>query len=797
MTKLKEARSNYFNALNYQFIYWEDWHYIPLQNVWFVNTSGKRRKCINDVIIMADTETSKSFHEDENVHYFDYEYDDIKRRVSTCKLKYRKEFSEVATFRELKSAGFNFAYKHNFGIDTLYQEFQLTYPYLFPEEAYSDIHCVEYIYDYLINNKPSSERKKNPNYVVAWTISIRCFNKNLVTLWGRKPSDLIKCLTKIHNKMNGNTTYVYFHNLTYDYTFLRQFMFAQWNYPIHQLNTKPRYPIYIEFGNGIILRDSLILAQRKLEKWADDLDVEHKKAVGKWDYEKIRTQDEDYTPEELEYIEHDTLAGVECIQKTMDTLNKQIQHMPYTATGIPREQTRKLGKAVKYKDNFNRMCLSYEQYLKMVRVYHGGYTHGNRHYIGILMQAKLKEEAIKCYDFASSYPFCMLAYKFPMEKFMPQPACTVGHILKNKDRRAYIFKLILKRPSLKNDEIPMPALQFSKCRRTINEVLDNGRILAADYVEIYLNEIDLIQIEKQYNYDEAYCVEVESALKDYLPRWFTDYVFKCFVDKTKLKGGDPVLYSIAKSKLNSLYGMTVQKSLKSNWQEDFENYEYYIEEVDEREEYDKYLNNRNNILPYQWGVWVTSYAQNNLFKLGECFETWLYSDTDSCYGIGVDQQKIDAYNQNCIDLLKANRYEGVWFNDRWYYLGIAEHEPEDDTYEEFKYLGAKRYCGRNFYSHKLKITVAGVPKKNGVKCLDDDINQFKAGKIFDGYITGKKTHEYIAEDSIKYVNGIEYADSINLIPCDYLMSSIAIHEPWEYIFKDYEEVVSYDVEENE
>ena len=70
-----------------------------------------------------------------------------------------------------------------------------------------------------------------------------------------------------------------------------------------------------------------MLAQKKLEKWADDLEVEHKKAVGKWDYSKFRNQEgNEFTPDELEYIEHDTLAGVECLQKTLDIYKKKINY---------------------------------------------------------------------------------------------------------------------------------------------------------------------------------------------------------------------------------------------------------------------------------------------------------------------------------------------------------------------------------------------------------------------------------------------------------------------------------------
>ena len=93
-------------------------------------------------------------------------------------------------------------------------------------------------------------------------------------------------------------------------------------------------------------------------------------------------------------------------------------------------------------------------------------------------------------------------------------------------------------------------------------------------------------------------------------------------------------------------GMTVQKPVKENLVEDYETGLYDIEEgFDELEEYDKYKEKFNTVLPYQWGVWVTSYAFRNLFELGKCIENdmdnddgglWLYSDTDSCYGIHWD-----------------------------------------------------------------------------------------------------------------------------------------------------------------
>ena len=145
--------------------------------------------------------------------------------------------------------------------------------------------------------------KKIPciNIVVAWTISLRAYDFNWVTLYGTRPSEMAECLERILLNMSGDKTYIYFHNLAYDWVFLRKFLFERFRTP-------KNYPIHIEFNNGLTIRDSLILAQVKLEKWAADLGVEHQKAVGFWDYEKLRTQDAHFNKQELEYIEHDTLA---------------------------------------------------------------------------------------------------------------------------------------------------------------------------------------------------------------------------------------------------------------------------------------------------------------------------------------------------------------------------------------------------------------------------------------------------------------------------------------------------------
>lgn len=630
------------------------------------------------------------------------------------------------------------------------------------------------------------------NHVVAFTISIRAFEHNIVTLWGRKPDDCIKCITRIMENLQGDHTIIYVHNLSYDYVFLRRFLMADYGKPVKQLNVKSHYPILIEYQNGLILKDSLILSGCRLEKWADDMNVEHRKAVGKWNYDIIRNQHELYSSDELEYIEHDTLAGVECIDALMKQLGKRIYAIPYTMTGIVREECYKRGVPNHAHNLFMNISPDFEEYQILEKVFHGGYTHADRHLIDDVLSD------IKCYDFISSYPYCMCAFKFPMTKFQKYGECSITDILKHKDKYAFMFKLILYKFRLKDPFESMPVLQFSKAENMINCVTDNGRLLAGGYVEIWITEQDLDIIEKQYSYEKHICEEVYYSEKDYLPRWFTDYVYEKFKDKTMLKGGDPVDYALSKAKLNSLYGMCVQKAIQNDIIEDYDTGEFDIHIPNLSEYYtDKYLSNRRKILPYQWGVWVTAYALHNLYDLFSCvaaadgYSKPTYADTDSCYAHAWDQKKLDVYNEGCKQKLLENGYGAVIRNDKEYWLGVAVSEDLKDEYSEFKVQGAKRYCGRCKADNEIHITVAGVPKKSGAACLKNNIDNFTKGFIFPGIKTGKKTHTYFFNDIYTDKKGNITGDSIDLSPCDYLLDDITVLD-FEKIFEEEIEVQTYE-----
>lgn len=616
------------------------------------------------------------------------------------------------------------------------------------------------------------------NHLCAWTISIRAFHTNLCTLRGSKPSELMHCLKLIRDAMQGDYIYIFVHNLPWDWQFIRRFMFNDFGLPVSQLNIRSHYPITIKFDNGIILRDSLILFGTSLERAAINFDVEHKKVKQCWNYDLIRHQNYQYSDDELMYIEHDTLSGVECLNKLADNLKDTVISLPFTNTGIVRRHIRSIGRNKYAKDQFNKQITTYDEQIIMERAYHGGFTHANRHITSWIRYNVL------CGDFKSSYPYAMLTCKAPIESwYHMESSLTVDEILADKDH-SFIFKLVLVNPRMRDRNFPMPVLQFYKFDASINAILDNGRCLRADYIEITINEIDLILINSIYEWDEAYCVNVMAALNGPIPQWYRDEVFNIFKEKCELEyqikvkhDGDMSLYNLCKARLNSLYGMCVTKPVKDDIIEVYEDDDdmvsgdYHLASDDLKAKFDKYNKDRNNILPYVYGIYVTSYAMLNLFIVGTtCIkdpnEHWLYSDTDSLYSDAWDMDAVNRYNDGVKKRLTDAGYGPVVIEDHEYWLGILEW---DGAYDEFITQGAKRYA--TVKHGKIGITVAGVPKKAGACCLRD-ISDFTEGFIFYGQGTGKKTHYYQYANIHIDDHGNEVADSIDLIDADYTLSCV-------------------------
>lgn len=631
--------------------------------------------------------------------------------------------------------------------------------------------------------------KKDIGFITDWTITI----ENECCIYGNHVSDLINTIDRITDTLHADKDHLvrfFVHNFPYDYMFLRNHMIQKWGIPDRSLATKTHRYIFMDWTSfGIEFRDSEILTQRSLERLCQDMGTTEK-AVGTWDYKKFRTPDSERTETEIKYACIDTISLCRALRKYITDRGYTVANVPLTNTGFIRNRARAESRKVKkWRNQFLSMQLDLKQYKQLLDAYHGGYTHANRFYIN-----RIITKSIQCYDFASSYPAALCYKKYPMTNFTYTNALSLQDILELKEDYAFCGYLRLTNVHLKK-ECPMPPMAFHKAKVCVfpeadarsqkslyADNLDNGKIVNAEVVIYPFTDPDLETILNSYDYDTADVSSVMRAIKDYLPKWLINYVMTLYFNKSTLKHSDPVLYSISKGELNGIYGMMVQRIIQQICEEDFDTATWTSDTPEDKEQemLEKFYMNKNSFLPFQWGCWVTAYAQENLFKLGSCCKKWIYSDTDSVKGFEWDMDKLKAYNNEIIQISNERSVGLVEYKGEQFRLGIADFDGE---YSEFITHGSKRYCYRD--AEGLHITVAGVPK-DGVYCLNDDINNFRKGFIFsnsklfrdnfkknnpDKVPKWKLKTEYLINTDIKsmilYGSKIEYGCAIRLSDTEY------------------------------
>lgn len=608
-------------------------------------------------------------------------------------------------------------------------------------------------------------------FITDWTLTI----EDVGCIYGHRVQDLMYTLQGISEYLDisqNRRLYIWVHNFSYDYMFMRNHLLETFGKPCSSLSTRPHKYITMRFDNGMEFRDSYILTGRSLEKFVKDMGTEVQKKTGAWDYEKFRTPGSSRTPEEVDYAVSDTIALTQGLREFFRQHKCNTASVQLTNTGFVRKAGLDASKTAEHwRKQFRASALTADQYILLEDCFHGGYTHANRYYVGRVMRDVIS------YDFTSSYPARMIYNKFPMKEFRPYNSPTMEAILSMSDVFAFFGHVLLYKVEL-DPACPMPPIQVSKCKILRSPVIDNGRVISAAAVLFPFTDPDLENIVKYYSYSRAVFRNVWWTEKDYLPDWFCSLIMELFRNKSTLKGKDNVLYMLSKGMLNSMYGMSVQKIIPTENEEIWQTGQWITNDkskdpVEAQKYLNSFYNNRKKFLPYQWGVWVTAYAQQELFRLGECCETWIYSDTDSVKGIGWNLEKLHVYNDEIRQQAAARGYGSLTYEGREFTLGVADF---DGSYEEFVTLGSKRYCVRE--EGKLKITVAGVPKV-GAEELEDDIRKFRKDMIFRN--TNKMASAYIYHEGIKHViidgEDIEYGCAIRLDPVEYTLDQTLQFDP--------------------
>ena len=688
-------------------------------------------------------------------------------------------------------------------------------------------HCKLFDIDSIVNDieliKTSIRHKKVEYYNISCALDIETTSTIINTtekfafmyIWqfGIKNSDniyfgrtyselktLLKTLSTILNLNETTKIICYIHNLSYEFQFMRKHF--TW---LDVFATHERKPIKATCSLGIEFRDSYILSSLSLENTAKTLtDKTLCKKTGDLDYSIIRHHQTELTTVELDYCKRDIEIILAYINEQI-AIYKNITLIPLTNTARVRNYVRdqcyketnikklltskevKYANARKYKNYANiirKLPLQIKEYKTLKRAFQGGYTHANA-----LKQNTIIND-VNSVDINSSYPSVMCSELFPMGRGIETVVTTknINNLLKN-----HALLLNVKFTNIKAIFINDNYISKSKCK-VKDDITNNGRIFSASELITTITDIDYEIIKKTYTFDTIQFTECYRYCKSYLPKNIIISVLSLYVDKTKLKNDSASVteYNLAKSMLNSIYGMSVTDITQDTIKYD-DLTEWTTEKADIDDLITKYNNKKMRTLSYAWGVWITAYARRNLWSgILNINDDYIYSDTDSIKFTNYEKHKkyfIDYDNQISEKLKKMCSHHKINFKlckPKDKLIGVWDYEKK---YDIFKTLGAKRYLTKT--NNKLELTLSGLSKKQGalyLSKLDKPFYAFNDNLKIESNETGKLTHTYIDTEQHAIIkdyknNYIEVTSlsSVHLEKCEF---SLNIYESYATFLKN-------------
>lgn len=545
---------------------------------------------------------------------------------------------------------------------------------------------------------------------------------------------------------------VFVHNLSFEFAYLA----GQYHFSSDEVfATQPRKILKCDMFGHLEFRCSYYHSNMSLDEYTRKMGAEHWKLSGvEFDYEKKRYPWTPLSDRELLYCINDVRGLVEAITIEMQHDKDNLYTFPLTSTGYVRRDVKKAMRQISHTYVRDQLP-DWETYLMLREAFRGGNTHANRYYAGKILKN------VHSADISSSYPSAECNNRFPVSKFRRVEEPTSEKLADLVfGGRAVLARIACHNVRLQDITWGCPYIPFDKCRNVSGSWLDNGRILAADYLEITVTDIDLKIILSEYLIDAIDAFEIRWTRYGWLPDPLIDCIEKYYYLKTTLKTGPEneseedkrfreIQYGKQKARLNSIYGLSAQNPVRLNVVYDRDapdgfSYDLSSYGPEALEEY-----NRRAFFCYQWGVWCTAIAR---YRLEEGLRLahqegaeFIYCDTDSVKYTGFIDW--DAYNKERIldaeaSLAFADDRSGVR-----HYIGVYEYE---GCYDEFGTRGAKKYA--YIQDGKLHITIAGVNKTEGANELQaaggmmaflKEKFVFSAGETEAVYVDRVRRFEYI------------------------------------------------------
>ncbi len=604
-------------------------------------------------------------------------------------------------------------------VDVVYEELSGLYPYHFPRDIIAPSDELLKILEVLEANRPKEFRPFS--YMYHWQFCIAGF-----VCFGRTWEEFRTLLNRLQSEMNlseQNRLVCYIHNAGFEFVFMKHYINV-----VESFFREENKPLKFTIAEGIEFRDSLALSNMNLLKFCENSGAIHVKLSGEdFNYSVIRTPKTDLTEDEQAYCYNDVAGLVECIAVRMR--EHHLNEIPLTSTGYVRRRARSDMRA--NKDNrrlFKETALDPVLYTMCKQAFRGGDVHGNPAYAD---QTLFKVGSV---DISSAYPTeLVISNHFPIGKFHKISARRFKYA--RRYDRCYLLKLRIDIPRYIG-KCGNPYISYSKITalhdHSANAAMsvDNGRLRSYDgIIEMTVTDIDYEIIRNEYE-GIFFISDVYEAPAGRLPEEFRNTVLEFYRQKTALKGVEEKYYYYCRSKemLNACYGMCATKIDQSEIEYDSFTHEFKEIQKPLAEVLTAYYKNRNNFLPYQWGVFCTALVRAKLRRaMNACGKYTVYCDTDSVKFLYRDEI-MNYFNEENKKLQQAAEAAGAYATDakgKIHYLGLWEYE---GTFDTFRHIGSKRYMYTQ--DGKTYVTIAGVNKARAAEFFTKaGIEKFTNGTV--------------------------------------------------------------------
>lgn len=521
------------------------------------------------------------------------------------------------------------------------------------------------------------------------------------TVTGRSWKEFLAMLQRIAEGMaEGEMFVVFVHNLSFEFQFLRgRYHFR----PEDVFCTDSRRVLRCDMYKHFEFRCAYLHSNMSLREFLRKMGVEHQKT--ELDYTVRRYPWTPLSKEEIEYCLNDVRGLCEALRIEMEHDGDSLYTLPLTSTGYVRRDAKKAMRQVR-QGYVRGMLPDLPVYGMLRESFRGGNVHANRYFAGQIIHG------VQGADRSSSYPECQCNEPFPISEFRRSSNLDFDYVCRQiyKRGKAALLRIRLWSVHLRDPYWPVPYLAVDKCRHIMEAARDNGRILAADYLETTVTDIDFRIILREYDFASVEVAEAYFARYGYLPDALVSTIESYYTLKTRLKGvsGSEILYTKSKNKLNSIYGMSAQNPIRQTIE--YRDRDYIPKALDIVKAMEEY--HHKAFFPYQWGVWTTARARERLEDgIRLVHETpgaeVIYVDTDSVKYTG----SVDFLPINKV-LREKSEESGAYADDPGgirHYMGVWESEGK---YKEFATLGSKKYVYRT-EDGVLHVTIAGVTKSKG------------------------------------------------------------------------------------